>query len=119
MSNETELRYIERNTRTGIFNKGLQALHRLYAVASGDSGQCSYVAAFLLGLYNGSRFPFDLTALRALDDKLYHDCMDVLTMDSRLNFSEVHTYISDGGKKFEQLAMRWGIEDMELVRDRA
>ena len=34
------------------------ATSALFEVAPRDSGQPRYIAAFLLGLYNGSRFPF-------------------------------------------------------------
>ncbi len=89
--------------------RGVAALRRLYLVACRDSGQCRYIARFLLGLYNGSRFPFDLTDLRAIDAELLDDCLVVLNMDARITRQEVHTYFEDGGAKFEQLAKRWGV----------
>ena len=61
-----------------IETRGVAALQRLFTVANRDSGQCRYIARFLLGLYNGMRFPFDLTDLRAIDDDLFEDCMHVL-----------------------------------------
>ena len=75
-----------------IETRGVAALRRLYLVACRDSGQCRYIARFLLGLYNGMRFPFDLTDLRAIDAELFDDCMAVLNMDARLTRQEVHTY---------------------------
>jgi hypothetical protein len=87
-----------------IEEAGFEALYRLYEVACRDSGQCRIIACFLLGLYNGRRFPFDLTELRAIDDALYEDCMQVLHMDARVTRREVHTYFDDGNKKFERLA---------------
>ena len=47
----------------------------------------------LLGLYNGERFPFDLTDLRRLDDTLHAAAMTVLFMDSRHFYTEVHTLL--------------------------
>lgn len=99
-----------------IETRGAAALTRLFAVASRDSGQCRYVAHFLLGLYNGQRFPFDLTELRAIDDALLEDCMAVLRMDARVTRQEVHRYVENGGQRFEQLARNWAVEDMEKVR---
>mgnify|MGYP003601165290 CR=1 FL=1 len=90
-----------------IETRGVMALRRLYELAIRDSGQCRYIAHFLLGLYNGSRFPFDLTELRALDDNLFEDCMAVLRMDARFTRKEIHEYLDDGGPRFERLARDW------------
>lgn len=98
----------------GIRTDGEAALRRLLPVAQGHSGQCRYVAAFLLGLYNGRRFPFDLTDLRVLDRAIFNDCITVLRMDY-MPALEVHTYFDNGGdeghKIFEELAKTWGIKD--------
>lgn len=102
-----------------IETRGVAALRRLYLVACRDSGQCRYIARFLLGLYNGMRFPFDLTDLRAIDTELFDDCMAVLNMDARLTRQEVHTYFEDGGAKFERLAKLWGVEDAQKLRQDA
>ncbi len=91
---------------------GVEALQRLYKVACGQSGQCRYIAHFLLGLYNGARFPFDLTELRGVDDALYDDCMRVLRMDARVTRREVHTYFEDGSRKWEDLAGDWRVLDV-------
>lgn len=96
--------------------QGVEALQRLYDVACGHSGQCRFIARFLLGLYNGDRFPFDLTDLRCIDDELYEDCIRVLNMDARLTRREVHTYFEDGGRKWEALADQWCVVDMRLLR---
>ena len=90
--------------------RGEEALRRLFEVAHGDSGQCRRVARFLLGCYNGSRFPFDLADLRGLDGELFDDCMAVLKMDWYLD-KEVHCYFPNGGEQFERLAEQWGLED--------
>lgn len=101
--------------RQVIEEEGFEALQRLYVRALEDSGQCRVAARFLLGVYNGQRFPFDLTDLRLLDDAILADCMAVLRMDARLS-REVHTYFADGNRKFEDLARLWRVEDMEKVR---
>lgn len=102
-------------SRDLIESKGAAALQRLFEVARRDTGQCRHIARFLLGLYNGSRFPFDMTDLRAIDADLFEDCMLVLRMDAQVTEQEVHQYV--GGKGgFEQLAVRWGVEDAEKLR---
>ena len=93
---------------------GLEALKRLLPIAQGNSGQCKYVAGFLLSLYNGRRFKFDLTDFRGLDRKIFDDCMAVLAMDFQ-PYQEVHEYFENGGKVFEQLARDWKIPDYTLL----
>lgn len=93
--------------------EGEAALRRLFEVAHGHSGQCRYVAAFLLGCYDGPRFPFVLTSFRALDRKLIDDCIAVLRMDAQAQ-KEVHLYFQDGGAAFEKLAVDWNIRDYSV-----
>ncbi|MDP3440983.1 MAG: hypothetical protein U0989_02600 [Azonexus sp.] len=88
---------------------GEAALRRLLPVALGNSGQSRRIASLLLGCYNGTRFPFDLTNLRSLDYTLMEDCMAVLRMDANC-YQEVHTYFENGGQIFEQLARDWNLE---------
>lgn len=102
-----------------IETRGATALQRLLKVAMGDSGQCRYIARFLLGLYNGTRFPFDLTDLRAIDNDLFEDCMTVLRMDARITRQEVHNYFDNGQAIFEALAKDWNVQDMYKVREDA
>lgn len=89
---------------------GIDALARLLAIAQGHSGQCRYVAGFLLGLYNGDRFKFDLTDFRCLDRAIFDDCLEVLKLDYNPAV-EVHQYFVDGGRIWEGLAKQWGIRD--------
>lgn len=70
--------------------------------------QAGVLAAFLLGLYNGRRFRFDLTELRRLDAALHDDCMAVLRMDASPR-QEVHQYFENGSWAFEQMARDWGL----------
>lgn len=102
-----------------VETKGAAALERLFRMAQGDTGQARYVVRFLLSLYNGARFPFDLTDLRAMDEPLFEDCMAVLCMDARVTRKEVHLYVDNGGKAFEQLAKDWDVQDMEKTREDA
>lgn len=52
--------------------------HRLWAMAQKDTHQGRHVAHLLAGLYNGPRFPLDLTRLRGLDEQVLSDCLAVL-----------------------------------------
>ena len=74
---------------------GEKALRRLFVIANGHSGQCRHIAAFLLGLYHGGRFRFDLTDLRCIDSELFDDCMTVLTME----VNDLETWLSSGESK--------------------
>jgi hypothetical protein len=101
--------------RPRIEAAGREALGRLFRVAQGDTGQSRKVAAFLLGCYNGTRFPFDLTDFRGLDYSLFEDCMTVLRMDYQPS-QEVHCYFDRGGARFEQLAEDHGLTDVFRLR---
>ncbi len=90
--------------------EGLEALRRLLPVARRDTGQSRIVAHFLLGLYNGYRFKFDLTDFRGLDHELFEDCLAVLRMDFQ-PAQEVHTYFENGGAIWEQMAKDWNVTD--------
>jgi len=87
-------------------SNALDSLQVLYKIAHGHSGQCRRVAAFLLSLYNGQRFPFDMTDFRAVDAEIFEHMLRVLRMDSRAR-AEVHTYFPNGGQAFERLANDW------------
>ncbi|WP_432263274.1 DUF7673 family protein [Cupriavidus sp. TMH.W2] len=95
-------------TQDAAHEAGIPALRRLFKIANGNSGQCRKVAAFLLGLYNGQRFPFDMTDFRAVDQAIFEDMLLVLRMDSHLK-QEVHNYFENGGRAFETLANDWNL----------
>ncbi len=88
---------------------GEAALRRLLPIAQRDTGQSKRVARILLGLYNGHRFPLDLTNLRSLDYEIVDDVLAVFRMDS-CALQEVHLYFEHGGLVFEKLADDWGFE---------
>jgi hypothetical protein len=98
-----------RSMRPAIEEEGVAALGRLLPIAQSDTGQSRRVATFLLGLYNGDRFKFDLTDLRGLDYALHDDCLAVLRMDHSPT-KEVHRYFDRGGDIFERLAATWKME---------
>jgi hypothetical protein len=95
------------------------AIRLLYETAQRhlDTGGGSRCAKLLLGLYNGRRFPFDLTDLRCLDSALYLAARIVIDMDARHTFTEVHELLNaiyaDGrnvGGELERWAfdLKWG-----------
>lgn len=90
--------------RQAVTEAGIPALVRLARIAEGDTGQAATVRRFLLGLYNGYRFPFNLITLRGLDKALFDDCLAVLKLDARATRQEVHHYIDNGGELFERFA---------------
>lgn len=93
----------------------LAALIALWNVTQqhiGTSGARA-AAGVLLGLYNGERFPFDLTDLRVLDpDNLAH-AVAVIGCDAARCELEVHSWLNaitgrtDFGQRFEHLAHEW------------
>ncbi|MFL1616194.1 hypothetical protein GHT89_16480 [Acinetobacter baumannii] len=101
----------EESFRQEAQEKGVPILKRLFEVAKSDTGQSLLVRKFLLGCYDGQRFPFDLTNFRQLDLNLFQDCMAILAMD-RSPSREVHEYLDgpdykglvNGGELFEQWA---------------
>lgn len=90
--------------------EGVEALKRLLPIAQGFSGQCRIVAAFLLGLYDGDRFPFNMNDFRILDPRIFSDCLTVLKMDINPK-RDVHTYFENGAAIWEELAVAWSIKD--------
>jgi len=92
--------------RHAVTEAGIPALIRLAEIAEGDTGQAATVRRFLLGLYNGYRFPFNLITLRGLDKALFDDCIAVLKLDARATRQEVHHYFDNGGELFERFAGR-------------
>lgn len=97
---------------------GFEALQRLYAEAVGDEQEKGSVCArLLLGLYNGSRFPFDLTDLRLLPTELFEDAIQLIRMDARLTRQEVHRYFSQGSKKFEDMVSDYRVVDVQRLRE--
>lgn len=93
----------------------LRALVRTWKHAQGSHGGARVCARVLLGCYNGTRFPFDLTDLRLLDAHVLGDVFSVLAMDSSPQ-AEVHELLSrvlgasHMGARFELLACDWRLK---------
>lgn len=92
--------------RPALRQAGIEALHRLVPVAQRDTGQSGVVGRFLLGLYNGQSYPFDLTELRRLDVGLFDDCLAVLRLDNTPE-QEVHEYLPRGESIWAEFRERW------------
>lgn len=90
-----------------------EALTHFFMLATCHSHSGARVAArLLLGMYNGQRFPFDLTDLRRLDAQNLDRAMVLLRMDARCSM-EVHSWLdllysrTDFGERFEHMAHAW------------
>src|SRR5690554_3487835 len=94
-------RDFEDNELPQIRLRGLTALRRLLPIAQGDTGQSGVIARFLLGLYNGGRFPFNLNELRGIDRTLLLDYLALLEMDAYAD-GELHRHIVDGKAVLER-----------------
>ena len=92
-----------------------QALIRLWNLTQEHQGTSGARAAagVLLGLYNGTRFPFALTDLRALDERNLGAAMVVIGSDAAGCQMEVHAWLNtlsgrhDFGERFEHLAHQY------------
>jgi len=98
--------------RLRLEEEGFEALQRLYAESLADTTEGAVCARLLLGLYNGQRFPFDLTDLRALPAPAFEDALAALRMDARLTRQEVHEYFAAGSAKFEDLVRQHQVTDI-------
>ncbi|MFM0671560.1 DUF7673 family protein [Paraburkholderia sediminicola] len=90
-------------------DRRLDSLLQLVDVAEGDTEQAETVAEFLACLYNGTDYRFDLTALRALDDDIFDQCLAVLRLDHRPTV-EVHGYFPGGEQRWQQIITRWNLD---------
>jgi hypothetical protein len=90
----------------------LEALKKLWLMAQHDNGGARVCSRLPFGLYNGQRFPFDLTDLRLLDDEYPNAALTVLRMDARPAM-EVHELLARHcgwkgmGARFEVMACDW------------
>lgn len=92
--------------RQALITAGLQALNRLITVAVRPTGQGRVIGRFLLGLYNGPEYPFDLTELRGLDLTKFDDCLRVLMMDYSPEV-EIHERVPNGFAIWAELVTMW------------
>lgn len=93
-----------------------QALIQLWNLTQehGGTSGARAAAGVLLGLYNGGRFPFDLTDLRVLDSNHLRAALEVIAADAGQCQMEVHDWLNrltgrtDFGRRFERLAHEYG-----------
>lgn len=79
------------NTGNDVF----AALGRLWDSCYGrDNGGAMVIQRFLLGLYNGRRFQFDLTDLRRLDMGNFEACLAMLRSEWPTPACEVHEQLA-------------------------
>ena len=96
-------------------SRPLESLARLWKLSQESHGGSRVAAKLLLGLYNGPRFPFDLSELRVLDQAYLDDALIVIRMDSSPQH-EVHEWLNklygrnDFGDRFEHMAHRWKLK---------
>lgn len=100
-------------------DKQTSAAMRMYLwskehIDTGSGGRC---AKFLLGLYNGRRFQFDLTDFRCLDDSYLANAFTLLEMDARHTHCEIHELLNailggdaNVGAEFERWAYYLGLK---------
>lgn len=66
-------------------------------------------ATLLASLYNGARVKFDVSDLRSLDAHLFEHAMNTMRLCYELTM-EPHAFFPDGGRLFEEMIERWGLE---------
>ena len=97
----------------------IAAISTLYEFARQHTWSSSgkAVIRLLLGLYNGTRFQFDLTDLRLLDRQNLHAALDTLRLAGGLTRCEVHDLLDaiygDGYStqaEFEHWAFDWKLK---------
>lgn len=72
-------------------------------------------ATLLASLYNGYRVKFDASDLRSLDADLFEHAINTMRVCYELN-REPHEFFPDGGRLFEQMIERWGLEKKRRAR---
>lgn len=90
--------------------EAIEGLRRIVATIRQHpgTGQVRRLVAFLGGLYNGPRFPFDLTDLRSLDAELASACLDVLRYD-HFGQAEIHEWGIIDGDELNALLESYGL----------
>lgn len=66
-------------------------------------------ATLLASLYNGERVKFAVSDLRRLDEPLFEHALNTMRLCYELS-AEPHTFFDDGGRLFEEMIERWGLE---------
>lgn len=89
-----------------------QALTKVLKMALDDCGGGRVCRDFLLSLYNGHAYPFNLNGLRNLDGGLYAACITIMNVDCRPNpVMEIHEWFTNGNEVFNKLKASRAIAD--------
>lgn len=87
--------------------KFLESLNRVMEMALDGCGASRVCRDFLLFLYNGYGFPFNMNDLRNLGHDLYADIIIIMEMDCRPTFPrEIHRWWENGESHFDILKKR-------------
>jgi len=100
--------------RPTIIRTGTQALHRLIPIALSRTATGNAIGHFLLGLYDGATFRFDLKQLHRLDEREFEDCLQVLEMDYMPEV-EVHERVDEGESVWRELMEVWRTQPLEFA----
>lgn len=84
---------------------GIPALERLYELAQGVTHESYIAGLFLVGFYDGKRFPFNLSRLKELQPSNFMDCMLVMHLEFQAR-QEIYDYLELEVTDFEQMAFR-------------
>lgn len=100
--------------RPTIIRTGTQALNRLIPIALSRTPAGNTIGHFLLGLYDGATFRFNLKHLHGLGVSEFEDCLHVLEMDYMPEV-EVHERIDQGASVWKELMEVWRTQSLEYV----
>ena len=100
--------------RPHVIDTGIQALHRLIPAALSRAPTGKIIGRFLLGLYDGATYRFDLRHLHRLSLREFEDCLRVLEMDYMPEV-EVHQRVDEGDSVWRELAELWRAQPLELI----
>lgn len=100
--------------RPSIIDDGIQALHRLIPAALSRTPPSKIIGRFLLGLYDGATYRFDLRHFHRLNLREFEDCLSVLAMDYMPEV-EVHQRVDEGESVWRELAELWRVQPLELM----
>ena len=114
MINELSQIWAYQKRRPVIIKTGIQALHRLIPVALSRTDTGKIVGRFLLGLYDGATFRFELKHLNGLGVREFEDCLRLLEMDYMPEV-EVHERIDHGDSVWQELMEVWRTQPLEYM----
>lgn len=95
--------------RERLTKAGGEAFNRLLELAeTRDSGQVARVVAFLAACYNSFSYRFDISDLRAVDDSIRLDILNVLQTQTGLSpYPYNLPGVVDGERRLEQIIATW------------